>query len=275
MFAVGTLYAAKDFLELTFEAELTSELFKLSFKSFKYSNPEKILQIVFKCGWALVTEGGTITLSDKGQEIASKTYQTGLLLQLEDLIANYNPEWASLLPKGRAYAKNYLPPDAKQCFKEAGLFEDLTDEIIKYWDKLAIAYRNYSNQRKLEVGRRGERLTCIYELERTGIKPRWQSIESNLDGFDILSIIDNQSRESLSIEVKATTSKIRYAKFHVTRREWDTANNTAHYLFHLWHISETPLLKVVELEKITPHIPIDNGEGLWESVEIPYKLFFS
>jgi hypothetical protein len=270
MFSVGLLYSVGDFLKLNAISGMKPETFESYFNTFKYSTSEKILTVSFKCGWAKVNHLGTIELTKRGQEISALDYKGALLIQLEDLILNFNPTWASLLLKGRTEAKNFLPPDALQCFKECGLFDELTDELIKYWDKLALAYRNYSQIRMTEIGRTGEKLSFDYELERTGQTPLWQAIESNLAGFDLLSIVDNSNPQKLKIEVKTSTSNISYAKFHITKNEWNTALSSINHVFHLWHIEKTPVLYKISVDKISNHVPLDKGDGDWESVEIPF-----
>jgi hypothetical protein len=74
-----------------------------------------------------------------------------------------------------------------------------------------------------EIGRSGEKMSFDHEWKRTGLKPIWQAVESNLAGFDILSVTDSINNAKLQIEVKATTSEINYAKVHITRNEWETA----------------------------------------------------
>lgn len=271
MFSVGLLYSSRDFLKLNAVSGMTPEIFEIYFKSYKYSTADKILRVSFKCGWAKVNHNGHIELTERGQEISNFDYQSALLLQLEDLILNFNPTWASVLVKGRTEAKNFLPPDALQCFKECGLFGQLTDDLIYFWDKLSLAYRNYSQKRMTEIGRAGEKLSFDREQERTGKIPLWQAIESNLAGFDLLSIIDKDNLQKLKIEVKATTSNMEYAKFHITKNEWNTALASINYIFHLWDINSTPKLYVVTIKRISEHIPSDKGDGDWESVEIPFQ----
>lgn len=271
MFSVSLLYSTHDFLRLIPEVGMTPSHFKNHFHTFKYSTAEKILDVSFKCGWSKLTKDGYIILSGRGKQIALVEYKPALLYQLEDLILNFNPVWGSILSKGRSDAKNFLPPDVTQCFKESGLFDEITDELIQFWDKLALAYRNYSQKRMTEIGRAGEKLSFDYEWKRTGQKPIWQAVESNLAGFDILSIVDSSSSTTLQIEVKATSSNINYATIHITRNEWDTAVNSSNYVFHLWQIEEKKLYKVSVFE-MAKHIPLDKGKGSWESIEIPLKI---
>jgi len=275
MFSVGLLYSTHDFLRLNLETGMTPDEFKKYFKLFKYSTSDKILQVCFKCGWAKVTQEGNMELSKRGIEITKYDYKPALLLQLEDLILNFNPPWASIIPKGRTEAKNFLPPDALQCFKECGLFGELTDELIKFWDKLSLAYRNYTQQKMTEIGRTGEKLSFDYEQQRTDSPPLWQSVESNLAGFDLLSVVDRNNQQKLKIEVKATTSRINYAKIHISKNEWNTAEASINYIFHLWVINENPRMYPITVESISKHIPKDNGFGDWESVEIPFKVLVS
>lgn len=275
MFSVSLLYSAYDFLKLIPLSGMSPETFKIHFRTFKYSAANNILEVSFKCGWSQINQEGIIELTERGSEISKFDYKGALLFQLEDLISNYNPVWASALTKGRTEAKNFLPDDAFQCFKECGLFEQLSEDIIKYWDKLALAYRNYSHKKLLEIGRLGEKLSYDYELNRTGTHPIWQSVESNLAGFDLLSVSEKGDSKKLQIEVKSTISEIAYSKIHITKNEWLTATNSLNYIFHLWHITATPQLFIVTIDKVASHISEDKGDGNWESVQIPFKSIIS
>lgn len=273
MFSVGLLYSVKDFLSLCAGASMTPDQFKLYFSTYKYSTAEKIIAVVFKGNWAKLSNEGQIELTERGKLISELPYKEALLVQLEDLIRNDNPSWGALLAKGRTEARNFLPADACQCFKECGLFDALTDEIIQFWDTLALAYRNYTHKRMTEIGRAGEKLSFQHEFERTGLKPLWQAVESNAAGFDLLSVVGDGNPQKLKIEVKATSGNISYAKIHITEHEWATALASLHYIFHLWHITESPTLYKVPIDVMTEHMPLNQGQGSWESVEIPFSIF--
>jgi hypothetical protein len=270
MFSVSLLYSALDFLKLIPRAGLTTDDFKKHFQTFKYATADKILDVCFKCGWIRLTQAGQLELNARGVEISELDYKSALLLQLEDLILNYNPVWGSVLTKGRVEVKNFLPSDASQCFKEGGLFDELNDSIIRFWDRLSLAYRNYSQKKMTEIGRRGEKLSYDHEWQRTGRKPIWQAVESNLSGFDILSVSNIDDHSRLQIEVKATTSEINYSRIHITQNEWSAATNSHNFIFHLWHLSQLPKLYEVTVERVNEHIPRNSGNGEWESVEIPF-----
>jgi hypothetical protein len=271
MFSVGLLYSCRDFLKLNLETGMTPDGFKRYFQKFKYSTSENILGVSLKCGWVSITQEGTMKLTERGKHISFQEYKEALLFQIEDLILNFNPTWSAILQKGRTEARNFLPSDVRQCFSEAGLFEEINDELIHIWDRLALASRNYTQKRLTEIGRIGEKLSYDFELQRTGKKPIWQSIESNLSGFDLLSVQNAETNEKLQIEVKATTSTYEYAKLHLSRLEWETAVNSLNYIFHLWLLGTYNDLHSISVKKMEENIPLDCNDGQWESVKIPFK----
>lgn len=273
MFSVGLLYSCRDFLRLNFEAGMSPDEFKQYFQRFKYSTADNILLVSFKCAWIKLTKDGTIRLTDRGREISNNEYKGALLIQLEDLILSFNPAWSSILQKGRTEAKNFLPLEVRQCFDEAGLFENITDELIRIWDNLSLASRNYTQKKKTEIGRIGEKLSFDFEHNRTGQTPIWQSFESNLSGFDLLSVKNASTSEKLQIEVKSSTAPLVYAKLHLSRNEWDTAINSLNYIFHLWLIGTQNELFSISVQKMAEHIPKDSNKGRWELVEVPFKSF--
>ena len=270
MFSVGVIYSTKNFLDHIQETSLTPKEFEDSFAIFNYSDPEKVLELSFHCRWVFISPKGIIQLTDRGNEIVSFDLSEALFLQLEDMIYTFNPQWASLLPKGREETKNFLPKNVLQCFNDANLFGTINDNIIKCWDRLALAYRNYNHQKLLESGRDGEKLSVLYEEKRTKTKPLWQSIESNLSGFDILSKVDENDLNPLRIEVKSTVSKMKYASFHISKNEWKVSQVSDNYIFHLWDLKNKTLY-ITQKSIIEPHIPNDNGNGDWREVKIPFK----
>ena len=63
----------------------------------------------------------------------------------------------------------------------------------------------------------------------------------------------------------------RYAKIHITRNEWETAQSSLNYIFHVWHLSGENQLFVLSVSDIEKHIPTNNLAGEWETVEIPCR----
>lgn len=271
MFSVGHIYSTHDFLKLLEESEISPESFKISFNKFRYSNPEKIIDLSFKCGWILIDKTGNIKLSNKGISIAKLDYKEALLHQLCDMIHVYNPSWASVIPKGREETKHFLPTEVYQCFSEAGLFGQFDDKLIQMWDNIALAYRNFNHKKLLYIGRKGEKLSFNYEKQRTNTNPIWQSLESNLSGFDILSVVSEKKNDKLRIEVKSTESKLDYARLYITQNEWETALSSRQYIFHLWLLNPSPKLYIIEKDIVEAHIPQNKNDGCWQNVMIPFK----
>jgi len=101
------------------------------------------------------------------------------------------------------------------------------------------------------------------------------ALDSDHHGYDILSQIDNSNSDPLHIEVKASISGWRGGVLHLTRNEYDKSRECGeNYQFHLWDLSsDKPKLLIVSSRDMLQHVPIDSGEGRWESVAIGFKSF--
>jgi hypothetical protein len=175
---------------------------------------------------------------------------------------------------GRAKVIAFAGNQIGQVFVEAGLSNGTNDEVVSFWDAMAAMARGQKNDRLTAIGRQGERLTIAYEEGRTGRKPKWVAIDNNEDGYDVLSIVNMEDLRSLSIEVKSSTMGLAGA-FHVSRNEWERAQDAENHIFHLWamYSNRHPCLAVISPQDMQSHIPSDQGAGSWESVEIPFKTF--
>ena len=63
--------------------------------------------------------------------------------------------------------------------------------------------------------------------------------------------------------------------FHLSRNEWERALETENHAFHLWAMypNRNPSLAVISPQDMQSHVPIDQGMGSWESVEISFETF--
>ena len=178
---------------------------------------------------------------------------------------------------GKAFIKaaGALPTDTKECFVEAGLFEDDLD-VLKEWESIVCNLKSEDFSRNDEIGLKGEYLTMLYESKRVGSEPRWISRETDAAGFDILSKLDNLNQENLAIEVKASEQTFEDARAHITRNEWNVALNTRNYIFHFWSLSSrNPKLFITSPTIIKTHAPKDYGRGEWESFRVNFSDIFS
>lgn len=193
---------------------------------------------------------------------------------LLDYIGIVRPTWAQLTPRGRQETLSVLSPEIWQCFAEAELVVSYSGDVVAWWDALAARARGQSSEILLETGRKGERLSFRYEEWRTGEEPKWQSFESNLAGYDLLSVVGPHDRQLLQIEVKATEASVANGFFHITLNEWETSLLANCYVFHLWSLGQDiPLLATVSKEEIAQHIPANRAKGRWELVKIPFATF--
>ena len=188
-------------------------------------------------------------------------------MQIMDYIVSVRPSWSSLMPKGRSETLPFLPADVRQCFNEAGLSDGYATEVVQFWDRAANLSRGRSNDVLLEIGREGERLSIEYEVMRTGRTPLWKAIDSNLAGYDLLSVISDRDMRPLKIEVKAI-QRVDERAFYLSKNEWNCANGYGEYIFHVWLLGGDPKLLVRDTSQIAAHVSIDQGEGLWQSVKI-------
>lgn len=200
-------------------------------------------------------------------------YEARVRRALLDYIDVVRPPWIQNATFGRNRVITFAGSDIAQVFVEAGLAYGTDKDVVDFWDELAARARGQKGVRLNAVGRAGERLTIELETRRTGRAPKWVSVDSNADGYDVLSVAGPADSRHLSIEVKATTVGAA-GSFHLTANEWERAIVSDLYAFHLWDMrAAIPALAVLSKEDVDPHIPADRGNGRWESVEIPFGAF--
>lgn len=273
VFSVGILYSVQKFLQFISETEIKATEFSTAFKRYEATSSQMVLEVAEGCNWIQLDINGNLSITAKGKEILTqKDMLYALRVQLKHLIEMVKPSWSFLIHKGRKEAFQYFPSDVKQCFKEAELINSYHKDVIKWWDILALAVRGKQLDTQLEIGRTGEELSLEYERNRVNMEPLWQSIESNLSGFDILSVVSSEDDTPLRIEVKASTKVSNTFSFYLTRNEWTVAETSSNYLFHLWILGKTPELFILDKAEIANHIPTNQGKGSWENVKITFTL---
>lgn len=243
-------------------------------------NKKAAYDFAVQCHW-INEENGILNFTDRGDELINTFNISGLtpLLwrdALYDYISICRPAWANLTPNGRKEAYLFMTNDEKRCFNEAGLMDSTEDIIVDWWDNVSFQFREESQLTLGDIGRVGEKMTLKYEEKRTGIKPRWESIDSNYSGYDIASVKDYGVDETILIEVKSSTQKLNDAKMIITRNEWDVAScdyNSKRYYFYLWLLGTQNKIAIIPAALIKQHVPTDIGSGQWKTIEIPFNLF--
>ena len=182
------------------------------------------------------------------------------------------PRWLRLVPFGRQGVRRALDIDHAQCFREAGLFDEVPDdETVQWWDRVAALMRGVSDEEKMTRARLAERLSFEHEKRRVknlGIRdePKWVSLEDNSLGYDILSYDRDKMRRTVTrlVEVKSTLSD----SIVLTRNEWQNASSAAQQaVIHVWYLPKRILREYRPCE-IAPNIPMDQGSGAWQDVRI-------
>ena len=196
---------------------------------------------------------------------------------LEQYIHAMRPGWANRMPVGRRETFASLTKDEMYCFSEAGLASEiLNDSLVDWWDGIAAEFRTEREQALLCIGRRGERLTVKYERKRTGVSPKWISVDTNFAGYDILSVECLGSSVPRCIEVKTSERPPDSSEFCVSKNEWDVAvSQSDNYYFYLWLLTREVQLAIISASEVAAHIATNQGRGQWMSVAIPYSAFSS
>lgn len=270
IFSVGVLYSSQELLSFVGEKKMSPDDFCSSFKTFAVASATDVLEIAQRCNWVALSMDGTMVVTSRGKLVLGMTTQEeGLRLQIKHAIEVFQPAWAQRMRNGREEVRRYLPTEIHQCFDEAGLMDNWDESLISWWDELAQAARAKKNDELLQIGRKAERLSWEHELNRTKVHPRWQALESNFSGFDLLSRVDESDIGPLRIEVKGSTLSRKEAQFYVTRNEWQVAVTSGSYRFHIWLLShKPPTLIDKDYTEVLPNIPTDKGCGQWWQVQI-------
>lgn len=235
--SINVLTSAMVLLE-RLEAYHFSSLSELAYSKIASISVEDLFTFSHNCGWVCEDEN-IPALTERGEGLL-RLQEQGLLIELKrqmlmDYCKKVAPIWSKRIPYGRREATIFMSKDEEACFSETGLLsEQLDSEIIVWWDTLANQIRTQGQKAKNDIGRIGERNTIKYERIRTGFEPTWISVDSNLAGYDIKSVLDKENPNLLLIEVKASTSTLSQAVFHVTSHEWSVASTSTAYVFHLW-----------------------------------------
>lgn len=221
-------------------------------------------------------------LCGRGQQIVDAYATRGTCAEpfrilLEEYIRNTLPPWAFRIPAGRAETIAALPGDIANCFLSARLLDSPPDKnAIHWWQDMASFIRRKIGETKVGTGTEGEEASMAFEQQRTGLRPKWVSFESNFAGYDILSVAGPDNLHPRPIEVKASRQPLADATFFVSENEWNTALcHLDSYRFHLWLLGETPRLADVPASIVAPYIPTNRQSGAWKSVEIPFRTFAS
>ena len=275
MWHVGLLYRLGDMLTLLDEKPITPEMLLADLPIYRGVRAESLLAIALKANWVQTGDDRNLSLTTSGRALIDLAGPIDRLrVQVKTLMDILPPHWAPVVVQGRQAFAQYAPPEAVQCFREAGMLTTTETDVVAWWDSVAARYRHNQDMQRVETGREGERLSFQYELERTGKEPFWVALEFAGAGYDIRSVLASDCDDTLLIEVKTSTISWDNATFHLTCHEWEVLNCNHHSILHLWSLaSDPPVLSVVPIEHLSTHIPLDQGSGCWELMQCPFGAF--
>jgi len=273
-FSPGLVLGCFELLEMAVRRELRLANLAAEFFKIGVMPTRNVLELAQSLNWIREGGDGCAIVTAEGHHILSLGgYELRVRRALLDYIDVMRPPWIQNATFGRAKVIAFAGSDISQLFVEAGLAHGTDKDVIDFWDELAARARGQKGVRLNAVGRAGERLTIEHEKKRTGREPKWISIDSNADGYDVLSVAGPADDRHLSIEVK-TTRIGRAGSFYLTSNEWERALLMDMHAFYLWDLSSvSPSLAALSKADIGPHVPFDRGDGRWESVEIPFAAF--
>ena len=197
---------------------------------------------------------------------------------ISELVFLADPSWLGLLRRGRDALFSVVDADVRTCFERAGALKPIPDSsVVKWLDSLvSLAYAK-NDARLLASGREAEFLSYQLEQARLADIPdapsvEWVALDDNSAGFDIRSVclMDGTFTHRL-IEVKS--SQRTPPRIIVTRHEWDVACRMREsYVFHVWNLPSRSM-REISFREMSVHVPIDQGSGAWESVQIDITDF--
>lgn len=251
----------------------------LELRSFRADHPSladaeavKSINRVRASSTGLDFRGGLQLLQRLDASLDWKLTKDSLRLFIREWVKLTQPRWLRLVPYGREKLRGALGNDQAQCFREAGLFDEVPDGgALEWWDCLADLMRGAADAEKMKRARHAERLSLKYELSRLkclGIyrAPRWVALEDNSLGYDILSY-DLEPEGLVVTRLVEVKSRLSDAIF-ITRNEWENVSGAAQRsVIHVWDLPEERL-REYRVQDVAPHIPLDQGEGAWQDVRI-------
>jgi hypothetical protein len=187
------------------------------------------------------------------------------------LFISSNQLLSRLAVRGREIMISNLSENEKQVFRNAGLLEESpSEDVILWWNQIKAIGRQILNNDKVEQGLRAEYWTLLIERERLQVEeipnqPKLLSIENDSYGYDIRSFIrlDNEIIP-IKIEVKSF-SKRSAPHIYITANEWHVAlEHDSIYFFYVWCM-EDKSYKIFSVRELMGDIPINQGNGTWQT----------
>ena len=277
MWRAGILHRVEDLLALLEQNAASEDEIVASFDEEKFRNVavRDVIAVARTGKWINSGLDGKLVCTDQGRLLLGAiSAEMRMRIKVGMLLSVLNPPWAASIVQGRGALVGYAPPEAEQCFREAGLLDGHCEAVVRWWDELAARYREDRAILFVEIGRKGERLSFNYEFSRTGKEPEWTALEYADAGYDFVSRVSDSDSSRLVIEVKTSTRPWETAELFLSRAEWETLQQEPVAFLHLWSIDGYPAkLAVVAIDDLRTHVPDDQGSGVWHRMRCPFAAF--
>jgi hypothetical protein len=177
--------------------------------------------------------------------------------------------------RGKDFIEDRLNKDLNNCLFQANLNQPSDDIAWQWWSELIFYCRNISKTNLEEIGNIGHQLSFDYEKNRTSSDPIRTYISNTKAGYDLTSILSQNSTDKILIEVKASVKPINIAYANVTYNEWKAASDRENYFFHLWLLDDpnNHKLAILEKDRVINEKPSNLGLGEWSEYRISFLQF--
>jgi hypothetical protein len=237
-----------------------------SFKTtLNLSGGKKILKLI-----------GPKMISRLNNRVNDDEYRKNLREVLNKYLKLEKPGFLLRITGGRDYFLNFIDENFEQILNDAGLYDEINldkegEKIRYWWDDLSDFVRELVDDKKLILGREGEKKTLLYEIDKLNKlhikkKPRWISYEDNTAGFDILSWDENENE--IFLEVKTTNNS--NGLFYLTKNEWRfSISKKKKYFIYVWiqDQSEPKIITYDELNSNKFKIE-DSSNAEWQTIKV-------
>jgi len=247
----------------------------------KFKNYSDVLNLSLQCKWVKI-EGDVYKLHERGKVLNElynkKKINRAYRAQLYDLVNILRPDWAAYLNRGRTESVTYMASNIIDILKQLKLYNEndsnYDDGAIIWWDKIAGSFYNSINEKKIETGRVGEKITVHYERKRTNNEPKWMSLKSDALGYDILSVISKQDTSNYCIEVKTSKYGNKF-KFTKNEHELMCQKDIKNYSLYFWRLYSVDKAELTILKKddIIKKFPKNSMAAEWEICEFNIDNF--
>ena len=151
--SVGTLYAIQDLFDHLEQHLIAKDEFLAGFSKYGTSTALDVYDTASELSWICTADSGQLVLTLIGKDANQGIDRPSKLrCQLAKIIEANHPTWAALLPKGRKEAVAGFPEEIRQCFDEALLLGEISEEVVSWWAQSSSVMRAIAQRMRVATG---------------------------------------------------------------------------------------------------------------------------